>query len=94
MQFVADDLLSAGVRPVPSGQDVDAMRAAGESIPDPLLASLSPLGWEHYQSHRRLFVGSDAFGRCRRVPAHSVHPLIFLPYIRAPLMFRAPDGMT
>lgn len=29
------------------GRVVDAMRAAGESIPDHLLASLSPLGWEH-----------------------------------------------
>jgi hypothetical protein len=56
----------------------------GEAVPDHLLASLSPLCWEHINLTGDLSVGGNALARCRRVPPHLVLPQTLILYIRAP----------
>lgn len=61
-----------------TGRAVDVLRDAGQIIPEHLLGACEP--------DRRIPLGGQASHRRKRLPRHPVRPLIFLPYICAPLM--------
>jgi TnpA family transposase len=63
------------------GRALDELRRGGEIVPDPLLAHLAPVGWQHinlsgdylWDSHSNL--GPEGF-RPLRTPATNLHPAV------------------
>lgn len=60
---------------------LDELRRGGEIIPDPLLAHLAPVGWQHinligdYLWDSDSNLGPDGF-RSLRAPATKLHPAV------------------